>query len=267
MFYSAVILLIATLFLPAPLLAAEISNLRTNFANSRLTIEYDYTKQHPGTESALEVLLDIDGKTYTSNMLSMSGDFGGSVVPGANRRIVWHYLRDFPEGLESAFTCRVNALPKSEVIDEWLKPTEGFKNYWFAVNKQTIVETRSRLMWTRNADMLVKPMRYADAQKLVESLNLERYAGYDDWRIPTRVDFVKLMLFGKTAGWGNALGHFIADYLTSCGFTSVQAGNYWTSSPNEADTKGMLVVNTWNGSIKPLDAANYYYVWPVRSVQ
>jgi hypothetical protein len=267
MFYSAVILLISTLFLPATLLAAEISNLRTNFASSRLTIEYDLATQHPGKESAIEVLLDINGKTYTSNMLSMSGDFGGTVVAGANRRIVWHHLRDFPEGLESDFKCRVNALPKNAVIDEWLTPAEGFKNYWFAVNKQTVVETRSRLMWARNADMLVKPMRYADALKLVENLNQERFAGYNDWRIPTRVDFTKLVLFGKTAGWGAALGHFIADYLTGCGFTNVQAGNYWTSTPAETASKDFLVVNTWNGGIKPLDASNYYYVWPVRSLQ
>lgn len=263
----ALLMIMSLLALPGLLSAAEVANLKTHFSGTRLTIEYDLLATGAEKESAVDVQIEIKGKKYASNMLSLSGDFGRSIALGAHRQIIWHHSLDFPEGLDTVFKCNINAIPDSRVINETITPAEGFRSSYFAVNRQTVVETRTQLMWARNADLREKPLKYPDAQRFVEKLNSERYAGYNDWRIPTREDFEGLVFFGRKAGWGYGLAHFIADYLSTCGFDRVQPGNYWTSTPDEAAATRLVVANTWNGIFRPLDQSNYYYVWPVRSVQ
>jgi hypothetical protein len=122
-------------------------------------------------------------------------------------------------------------------------------------------------MWTRNANIPIKPMKHSDAEKLIQKINQERYGGYNDWRIPTREDFENLVSYGKQDGWGTTFAHFIADYLATCGFTRIQSGNYWTSTATEEDRTWYFVANTWNGIVRPLAGANYYYLWPVRTAR
>jgi hypothetical protein len=265
--HPALILCICFLTLSTPLSAAEVTNLRTHFSGSHMSIEYDLLGTSGEKTSGVEVLLDINGNRYASNMLSMSGDFGSSIALGKNRRITWTHPQDFPEGVDATFKCIVNAVPDSIVINEGTSPSEGIRATYYAVNKQTVVETRTKLMWTRNADIPIKPMKHSDAEKQIEKLNQERYAGYNDWRMPTREDFEGLVSFGTKAGWGTALAHFIADYLTTCGFTRVQPGNYWTSTTEGAAPDRFFAINTWNGIVRPLAGDYYYYLWPVRTAR
>jgi hypothetical protein len=266
-FRSTVILFLSLLALPGTLRAAEVVNLKTHYSSTRLVVEYDLAGTGTETESAVDVQLEVKGKKYSPNMLSISGDFGRSIALGSHRQITWHHSLDFPEGMETVFKCNVNAIPASRLLDESVAPAEGFRAIYFALNRQTLVETRTQLMWSRNANHPVKPMRYRDAQSHVEKLNRERFAGYNDWRIPTREDFEGLVYWGKKAGWGYELAHFIADYLSACGFENVQPGNYWTSAPDEASLERSLVVNTWNGNFRSLEKSNYYHLWPVRTAR
>lgn len=264
--HRTIILCLFFLFTSSPLIAAEVTNLRTNFTTSHLTIEYDLVGMNGEIESGVEIIFNINGNKYFPHMLSLSGDLGSSIPLGKNRKIVWMYLQDFPEGLDVTFKCIVNAVPDSTIINESVMPSEGFRASYYAVNKQTITDTRTKLMWIRNANFRVKPMTHTDAERLIKELNQNRYAGYNDWRIPTRVDFEGLVFFGKKAGWGTELAHFIADYLTTCGFTHVQPGNYWTATSAKEGLDHFFVANTWNGIIRPLAGTNYYYLWPVRTV-
>jgi hypothetical protein len=263
----AVILCLCFPGLPSPLCAAEVTNLRTHFTSTQLTIEFDLHGKSAEKNSGVEVLLNINGNRYSSNMLSISGDFGSSIALGKNRRIIWRHPQDFPEGLDSTFKCIVNAVPNGKVINEGLTPSEGIRVSYYAVNKQTVVDTRNKHMWTRNANIPITLIKHSDTEKLIKELNQDRYAGYNDWRMPTREDFEGLVIYGKETGWGTVFGHFIADFLTTCGFTRVQPGNYWTSTPAEADLDRFFVINTWNGITRPLAATNYYYLWPVRDAR
>jgi hypothetical protein len=263
----ALILSLCLLSLSSPLPAAEISNLRTHFSSTQMSIEYDLLGEAGDKDSGVEVILNINGIMYSSHMLTMSGDFGSSIALGNNRRITWMHNQDFPAGLDTRFKCIVNAVPNSNVINEGLTPSEGVKASFYAVNKQTVVETRTKLMWTRNANIATKPMMHPDALKQIEKLNQERYAGYNDWRMPTLEDFEGLVFFGKKAGWGSAFAHFISDYLITCGFTRVQPGNYWTSTTSGREKQQFLAANTWNGMVRPLAGTNYYYLWPVRDAR
>jgi hypothetical protein len=267
LFHSVICLCVCFLTFASPLFAAEITNLKTHFSSTQLTIEYDLLEINGDNNSGVEVLLEIKGKRYAAHMLSMSGDFGNAIAVGKKRRIIWRYPQDFPEGLDATFKCIVNAVPNSTIINEGVTPSEGFRTTYYAINKQTIVETRMGLMWTRNANIPVKPMKHADAQKLIQKLNQDRYAGYNDWRMPTQEDFEGLIFFGKKAGWGTEFAHFIVDYLTTCGFIRVQPGNYWTSTTTGSGQELFFVTNTWNGIARPLAGNNYYYLWPVRNIQ
>lgn len=264
MLRSAAFLIVCLLVLPAALHAAEVTNLRTDFTKSRMVIEYDLTGRRGERDYGVEVSMVINGTTYTSNMLTLSGDFGRMVPFGKSRKITWLHLEDFPEGLDIKFKCIVNAVPGSKLIDETATPSDGFRATFFALNRQTFTDTRTRLMWVRNGNLSKKPITFADARNYIDRMNRERFAGYTDWRMPTNEDFEGLVFFGKKAGWGDRLAHFISDYLMTSGFTNVQPGYYWTSTPAEGQARHIIVANTWNGNLRPLPDSNFYYLWPVR---
>jgi hypothetical protein len=249
---------------PAVVPAAEVINLKTDFSKSRLVIEYDLIGRRGEKDFGVDITLVVNGTTYTANMLTISGDFGTMVPLGTSRKITWLHREDFPEGLETKFKCIVNAVPAEKLVDEAKSPADGFRSTSYALNRQTVTDTRTRLMWIRNANHSKKPITYADAKKYIEKLNRDRFAGYNDWRIPTHEDFEGLLFFGRKAGWGDRLAHFISDYLLTCGFTHVQSGNYWTATAAESSPGRIMVANTWNGNLRPLESTNYYYLWPVR---
>lgn len=263
--HAALLICICLLTAPPPLHAAEVTNLRTTFTTSQLIIEFDLAGTKGEKHSSVEVLMDIHGKRYSTPMLTISGDFGTGIPLGTGRRITWRHSRDFPEGLDKTFKCIVNAIPDSVIIREEITPAEGLKNTFYAVNRQVIAEQRTKLMWARSGSITTKPMNQTEAEQLIRKLNKERYAGYNDWRMPTREDMEGLIFFGQRAGWWTGLGHYIADYLATCGFTDIQYGNYWTATASVEDRNRFYVANTWNGVIRLLAGSNYYYLWPVRN--
>ncbi len=258
-------LIVCCISLPSVLLAAEVTNLRTEFTKTSLNIEYDLTGKRGEKDYGVEVSMVVNGTTYTSNMLTLSGDFGRMVPIGTSRKIIWTHPDDFPDGVATKFRCIVNAVPLNKLVDEAATPSDGLKASFYALNKQTVIDTRTQLMWVRNANLSKKPITYSDSKKYIEQLNREHFAGHGDWRLPTREEMEGAVYFGKKAGWGDRFAHFIADYLATCGFTNVQAGNYWTSTPDGTASGRIMVVNTWNGNLRPLDSTNYYHIWPVRN--
>ncbi len=257
-------LFLRLLCVSAPLDAAEVTNLKPTFTSNLLTLEYDLIGTPAEKTSGIEILLDIHGKRYSANMLTLSGDFGRSVPVGKKRRIVWKHTKDIPEGLDKSFKCIVNAVPDNTIIREELTPSEGVREPHYAINRQVVVDRQSQLMWTRSATIFPKPTMHSDTQKLIAQLNSERFAGYGDWRVPTRDEFETLVSRAKQEGWGSGFTRYMADYLATCGFTAVQSGNYWSASPAPERQGNFFAVNTWNGNSRPLDEKNYYYLWPVR---
>lgn len=55
----------------------------------------------------------------------------------------------------------------------------------------TVVERRTGLMWQRNVDLPSADL--GDALTHIEKLNRQRFAGFDDWRIPTLEEAATLL--------------------------------------------------------------------------
>jgi hypothetical protein len=265
LFFTFVIISLGHLSAAGRVQAAEVINLKSNFSGEHLNFEYDLVGRQGEKEACVKASLVLNNQRYSSNDISLSGDFGSLVKLGAGRRIVWKYLEDFPQGLKSTFKFIVDAVPNCELLNEGVNPSEGFVQAHLAINKQTVVDTRKKLMWTRNASIFENPATYTNSTNLIEKLNQERYAGYNDWRIPTQEEFETLVMDGKEAGWGKQFARYIADFLTTCGFKNVQLGYYWTSTTSVTTESQAFAANGWNGSIRPLEKTNYYFIWPVRS--
>ena len=77
----------------------------------------------------------------------------------------------------------------------------------------TVVSKPHKLMWCKNDSMidLKKWVNYQDSVDYVRGLNENKYAGYDDWRLPSRDEMLTLFdknfknkdQFGKTIHIGD----------------------------------------------------------------
>jgi hypothetical protein len=175
-------------------------------------------------------------------------------------------------------------VPKSKAREEWeiaqekekkLKEEEAsaaqakLKEYW--EKNPTYTDPSTGLMWTTSGgmgepDRYTKdksPMFWYDADKWIKKFN---YAGYNDWRLPTKGE---LVAFAKRGGY------FPSEWFNANGFHSVEASNYWTSSPyrdgedvygNFGQT-GMAVVDMFDGTLNNHGQNVSAYVWPVRDTK
>ena len=70
----------------------------------------------------------------------------------------------------------------------------------FVFSDLTVLDKEKNLMWTRNANIAGKKMNRDEAFKFVDSLNEQKYAGYNNWRLPDIGELMTLILFGKSFG-------------------------------------------------------------------
>lgn len=92
--YALVILLT---FFSLSVFAAEDVNSRLQQEGNRGVLRYDL-KGEPNEDAEVNLSVEIEGKKYTQEQLSVSGDVG-KVVTGSNKVIYWDVLKDFPRGL------------------------------------------------------------------------------------------------------------------------------------------------------------------------
>ncbi len=124
---------------------------------------------------------------------SLTGDFyfsgeGGQrhETPPSKRK---YWLRSKPlevseEDAAKVFNTRIEKLPSIfGGTDRYWKPTEYFQNDFRDNGDGTITDSATGLMWQKTDSP--KGMDYQDAKAYVENLNREKFAGYNDWRLPT----------------------------------------------------------------------------------
>lgn len=221
--------------------AAEVKNVKAQQAGNRVLFEFDITGDEGETE--VSVTLIVNGKTYTGDKLHLEGDYG-KVKVGNGKKIYWNVLQDFPRGLSTAFDYEIVA--------------GGFQLF-----DLTVLDKQTKLMWTRDANIARKEMGWDDAFEFIKSLNWRNYAGYSDWRLPTKEELETLVNYAKSQGYKMNISKF----LNNIGFKNVEDYGYW-SSTTHADLMGSAWrVNMDIGGVGDRSKASHYSVLPVRAGQ
>lgn len=121
----------------------------------------------------------------------------------------------------------------------------------------TVFDIKTKLMWIKDANIGGEGKRWRDALKFIENLNEKKYAGYSDWRLPSKEDLLTLVNFAKEQGYDANINEF----FNKIGFKNVQAVNYWSATTN-AD-----IVFMGTGLVDAAIGPFYFDVWPVRGGQ
>jgi len=116
---------------------------------------------------------------------------------------------------------------------------------------ETVTDTLTTLMWTKNANMTNKT--WAEARSYCEDLS---HAGYDDWRLPNINELSSLIDLSKS---DPALpgGHPFSDVQSS----------YWSSTAYSVRTSYAWFVYLGSGSVSNDNKTSTDYVLPVRGGQ
>ncbi len=127
----------------------------------------------------------------------------------------------------------------------------------FLLDIETVIDSQTGLMWTKNASLFDFPMSWGEALDAVKEVNKSGLYGYKNWKIPNRKELFSLISH-NTINPSLPIGH---------PFTSIFAGYYWTSS-----TCVRLPDQAWYihlGGARVFKGMKYgsYLVWPVRTVE
>ncbi len=130
-------------------------------------------------------------------------------------------------------------------------------NTRFDVEKETVLDRKTGLMWSRDASLSEFPMTWTEAFGFVQTLSEEKYQEYSNWRLPNRRELFSL------------ISH---DQINPClpashPFENVFHGYYWSAS-----TCARLPNQAWYvhfGGARVYRGMKYasYMVWPVRPIK
>jgi hypothetical protein len=124
----------------------------------------------------------------------------------------------------------------------------------FQTSKDTVLDTGTGLMWTRDAAPAEFPLSWGEALAFIREMNASRFAGHADWKLPHRRELFSLVSH-------EAINPSLP---TDHPFENVFHGYYWTST-----TCARLPDQAWYihfGGARVFKGMKYnaYMVWPVR---
>jgi len=136
----------------------------------------------------------------------------------------------------------------------------------FVLQDATVVDQGTGLVWTKNANPAGKPLELRSEDNVdafLQKLNAENFAGYADWRVPTRDEMTSLIAFAKSKGYDrDKYDTWPYQQLRQLGFIDVRDYDYWTSTRNTAQE--LYVADLGSGEVQPKPDSKFYYLWPVR---
>jgi hypothetical protein len=133
----------------------------------------------------------------------------------------------------------------------------------------TITDNKTGLAWTLNANLAKRQFSWNGAfDDLERTVNKDRYAGFGDWRVPTREELMTLVDLAKSQGFDvKSPERSLIVVLTSLGYQDIQGGAYWSSSENRSYVAEALVVDMTDGTAAVAAKTLYFNLWPVRSTR
>lgn len=129
-----------------------------------------------------------------------------------------------------------------------------------------IRDNRTGLFWPVNGSLTSETFSWTGAYDYIGVLNNERFAGKDDWRLPTKEELLTLVEFSRSRGYdGSGPERSVAAGLRATGFSHVRDAEYWSSTTSLYDAAEAWFVNLLNGTAGTGHKELYLSVWPVRS--
>lgn len=136
----------------------------------------------------------------------------------------------------------------------------------FVFLEKAAVDQNTGLTWARSANMPGHQLIWRgddNVYEYIKRLNETNYAGYADWRVPSKEEMGRLIEYAKSMGYDQAkMDTWPYQKLRQLGFIDVRDYDYWTStrqSPTEIWTADLA-----SGRLAPKQESKPYYLWPVR---
>ncbi len=124
----------------------------------------------------------------------------------------------------------------------------------FQADDESVLDTLSGLTWLRDANAPGFPVSWREAFDFIKTMNAEKHARHNDWRLPNRRELFSLITFDRHSP---ALpdGH---------PFRNVFQGWYWTSTTSAMHDDQAWHVHLMGGRMFWGSKTGYELVWPVR---
>ena len=133
----------------------------------------------------------------------------------------------------------------------------------FVFSRKTVEDKRTGLIWKRDA--ILGKLDWVGAADLVKGLNEKEYAGFKDWRLPSREELDTLVTYAIRADHtGGCDASSPYQLFNQLGFNDAQPYWYWTSSPYENSTSYIWVISMYNCNARGENKDRIANVWPVR---
>ncbi len=136
----------------------------------------------------------------------------------------------------------------------------------FEATPFVLQDNTTGLMWTVNADIAGQTFCWDGAQDYLIRMNIDRYAGYRNWRMPSMEEMETIITQIKIMGFdGMSPEKSIAAGFQRMGIRNMQSDGYWTSTTNIYYSAEAWYVTMTSGSCAVGDKSLYFSLWPVRT--
>jgi len=166
----------------------------------------------------------------------------------------------------AVITAVILAAMGSAVLSQEVKDQKP-KKPRFEKTELTLKDNKTGLVWPLNANLAERKFSWSRTFDALDRIvNKERFAGFRDWRVPTKEELMTLVELARSQGYdGNSPESSIIAGLASLGFQNVQDEEYWSSSENLYFAAEARVVDMTDGTASFADKTLYFNLWPVRS--
>ena len=125
-----------------------------------------------------------------------------------------------------------------------LSDSQGTSSY-----RLTLTDSATGLIWASNANIIGQRLSWEQAKSVIDDLNEKEFAGYKDWRLPTKDELRGLSMSGK---------------IKTYSFVNVQ-DIYWSSTESLGYRDTAASVDVTSGYVWSAYKKNKAFIWPVRS--
>ena len=158
------------------------------------------------------------------------------------------------------------AIPAAGIAEENAAPKP--KKPRFELTPVILQDNKTGLMWTVNANIAERTFSWEGARDYLVRMNMDSYAGYGDWRMPSRAELETLIGHVKSMGFdGAAPEKTVAAGLRNIGIENVQPDGYWTATSSIYDSAEAWQISMANGASSMYEKTLYFSLWPVRSLK